>query len=75
MKLGQLVGRHLRLQRELAGAYSNLPWQTDWIDRLTRDIAAVEHEIVALRAPAEGLSRRGGNQDESTRSRAEDRVA
>lgn len=58
MELKQLVGRHLRLQRELAAAYSSLPWQIDWIDRLAGDIAAVEREIATLRPPADDQPKR-----------------
>lgn len=49
MKLEQATGRHLRLQRELAVAYSAVPWQTEWIDRLANDLADAEREIAGLR--------------------------
>jgi hypothetical protein len=45
MDLKQLKGLRFRLLRELSIAYSSLPWQTDWIDRLTRDLAAADREI------------------------------
>jgi hypothetical protein len=56
MSLEQLVGRHFRLQRELSVAYSMLPWQTDWINRLAHDLAAAEREIAALRQADEQSS-------------------
>jgi hypothetical protein len=49
MKREQLMGRHIRLQGELAVAYSKVPWQTAWIDRLADDLASVEREIGAIR--------------------------
>jgi hypothetical protein len=55
MNLSQLQGLHARLKRELAVAYSNLPWNGPWIDRLTRDLADTERQIASMRgseAPA-----------------------
>jgi hypothetical protein len=37
------------LQGELAVAYSKVPWQTAWIDRLADDLANVEKEVAAIR--------------------------
>lgn len=58
MSLKQLMGRKLRLQRELALAYSSLPWRTPQIERVAKDLAATESEIEALQ-PAEAPAQRG----------------
>jgi hypothetical protein len=50
MDLVQLTGRCFRLKQELAVAYSEVPWHTGRIDRLTHDLAATEREIADLQA-------------------------
>jgi hypothetical protein len=47
MNITQLQGRLARLNRELATAYSSLPWNGAWIDRLMRDVAETERAIAA----------------------------
>lgn len=47
MNITQLQGRLARLTRELAIAYSSLPWNGAWIERLTRDVAETEGAIAA----------------------------
>ncbi len=49
MNTTQLQGRLARLTRELAIAYSSLPWNGAWIERLTRDVAETEGAIAAQR--------------------------
>ena len=44
----QLMGRYRRLQKELSVAYSMVPWQMGWINRLANDLAMTEREIAAL---------------------------
>ena len=43
----QLMGRYRRLQKELAVAYSMVPWQMGRINRLVNDLAVTEREIAA----------------------------
>jgi len=50
MHLVQLTGRCFRLKQELAIAYSEVPWHTGRIERLTHDLAETEREIAAFRA-------------------------
>ena len=45
MSIEHLIGRHFRLQQELAIAYSAVPWNTGHIDRLTDEMARTEREI------------------------------
>jgi len=52
MNLVQLTGRQFRLKRELAFAYSELPWNTGRIERLTDELAATEIQLAAARAAA-----------------------
>lgn len=52
MNLVQLTGRQFRLKRELACAYSELPWNTGRIERLTGELAATELQLAAARAAA-----------------------
>lgn len=47
MNITQLQGRLARLSRELAIAYSSLPWNGAWIERLTRDAVETERAIAA----------------------------
>lgn len=56
MNLSQLFGRYGRLKRELAVAYSSLPWNGAWIDRLSRDLAETEREIMTLQPTDEPVS-------------------
>jgi hypothetical protein len=41
----QLAGRHARLERELAQAFSTQPWPGALIDRLANELAETEHEM------------------------------
>lgn len=50
MSIEHLIGRHFRLQQELAVAYGAVPWNTGHIDRLTDDLARTEREIAAAAA-------------------------
>ncbi len=50
MNLEQLKGRHTRLERELAAAFSALPWPAARIERLADELAETEREIAQLRA-------------------------
>jgi hypothetical protein len=52
MNLDQLTGRQFRLKRELALAYSELPWNTGRIDRLHDELALTEAQISAAREAA-----------------------
>lgn len=52
MNLVQLTGRQFRLKRELACAYSQLPWNIGRIERLTDELAATEVQLAAARAAA-----------------------
>ena len=45
-----LMGRYLRLQKELSRAYCVLPWESSRIDRLANEIAATEWEIAESQA-------------------------
>ena len=47
MTIEHLIGRHFRLQQELAIAYSEVPWNTGHINRLTDEMARTEREIAA----------------------------
>ena len=49
MNIEQMMGRYQRLQQELSIAYNQHPWQSGRIDRLTQELAQVEHEIVQRR--------------------------
>ena len=44
----QLMGRYRALTRELAKAYTAVPWRVERIDRLADEIASTEQELVAL---------------------------
>lgn len=44
----QLMGRFIRLKRELAVAYQAQPWQSARVDRLADDLASTERQLVAL---------------------------
>lgn len=50
MDFVQLTGRCYRLKQELAIAYSEVPWHTGRIERLTHDLAETEREIAAFQA-------------------------
>ena len=50
MDLVQLAGRCFRLKQELAIAYSEVPWHTGRIERLTHDLAETEREIACVQA-------------------------
>jgi hypothetical protein len=52
MTLDQLTGRYFRLRRELAAAYSVVPWNTGRIARVTNDLAVTEREITVCGAAA-----------------------
>ena len=52
MELDQLMGRYLRLKRELSAAYQVRPWNSAQIDRLVAQIADAEREIAA-KSPGE----------------------
>lgn len=54
MGFAQLIGRYRRLKQELAVAYSDRPWHSGRIDRLTYEIAATEQELAAM-APLDEL--------------------
>jgi len=48
MSLEQLMGRHARLQRELAQAFCMQPWPGARIERLAEELAAAEVKIALL---------------------------
>ena len=45
LDLDQLMGRYLRLKRELSAAYLARPWNSAQIDRLVEQIADAERQI------------------------------
>ena len=45
MTIEQLMGRYLRLKRDLEIAYRAQPWQSGRINRLTNEIACTELEL------------------------------
>lgn len=45
MDIDALFGKHLRLRKELADAYSVSPWEADHIDRLVTDLAVIELQL------------------------------
>lgn len=47
MQFEQLMGRYSRLRRELADAYTAMPWNVRWIDRLADEVAATEREMAS----------------------------
>lgn len=51
MSFVQLMGRYVRLQRELSIAYRSQPRHSGRIDRLADDLADTEREIAKLRQP------------------------
>ena len=52
----QLQGRHARLERELAKAFSTQPWPGALIDRLVNELADTECAMAAQRAAEEQRS-------------------
>ena len=52
MNMQQLLGRHARLERELAIAFSAQPWPGARIERLADELAAAEVEIGNLQPPS-----------------------
>lgn len=49
MSLDQLLGRHARLERELATAFGAQPWPAALIERIAEELAATEVEIERTR--------------------------
>ena len=49
MTLDQLMGRHFRLKRELAIAYTQKPWCGPLLDRLANDLSETERLIAERR--------------------------
>jgi hypothetical protein len=55
LDLRQLIGRHDRLERELACSFAAHPLQSALIERLVEEVAATQREIERIRASQEGL--------------------
>ena len=53
MDLEQMMGRYLRLKRELSAAYDALPWNTARIDRLANELAATERDLAAAQGSSD----------------------
>jgi hypothetical protein len=67
MNIRQLSGRHLRLRRELAIAYSSLPWNAGYIDRLANELSSAEREL-ALQRRGQSPERRRGHDSQPSRA-------
>ena len=55
MELDQLMGRHLRLQQDLAIAAKSQPRGLGRLSRLANDIAAAERQISAMQSASRAI--------------------
>jgi hypothetical protein len=47
--MNDLLGKHLRLRKELSDAYSVSPWDTAHVDRLVGELAELERQLSCAR--------------------------
>ena len=45
MSRRQLISRYLQLKHQLERAYSNVPWDTKVLDRLTQELSTLERTL------------------------------
>ncbi len=55
MDMNELLGKHVRLRKELKDAYSLSPWDTAHIDRLVTELIEIESQL--SRRPERGMFR------------------
>ena len=70
MSIESLLGRHFRLQQELAVAYGAVPWNTGRIDRLTEELASTERQVMAASPSPQVTDEAPGQSDVAAVSRS-----